>query len=224
MSPNSRYDRLDKFERRSTSTKQSVAKSDSPSGKNCKFGNVQSNEHCDTVAGEHQDFTQQADDLKSCKFKSVERSIGLKNCKFKEFKEFNDPAPRRPSCSKQYELKMTISQKTSNFKFKFPTIPACRFKMSKSFTSTCSSASNAPIHIHVLISYVFVTLISVLIYLPCIYNEFVFDDKPAIVHNKIVQEVTPFTNVHQLFTTDYWGTPIQKVSGLFFFLIFLQSS
>ena len=48
-----------------------------------------------------------------------------------------------------------------------------------------------------------------------------FDDIPAILRNKIVQEQTPFTNFMQLFETDYWGTPIYKVSSEIYFLFFL---
>lgn len=212
MPPNSnRYDtRLDKFERHRSCKQQHITKSDLQIKKNCKFRNsVQSNEI------KNNKYSIQSKDLKICE----NSEIDLKSdCKFRIlFSKFG---------SKKIEFDQFIFQcKFEFYKFLNSTIDSIVFSLIKKFANTCSSsiALLKPVLSNLISSklfsnftcYAFVTLVCILIYLPCIQNGFVFDDMPAILHNKIVLQPTPFTNFVQLFTTDYWGSKISKVSSEF---------
>lgn len=227
MPPNSRCDRIDKL----TASKQNPTKSDLQVKKNCKFRNVQSNEigNCKSNAN-----SASKDSVSNFRANAIgKQSIGrrkdsrwdpieegkslLKNLEFKsvncEFKSLTTSL-----VSKIFDV-LKILKSLKERKWKFPntcftstTRQLLRFSKSSKFALNSSKTC-----------YAFVILVSILVYLPTLDNEFVFDDVPAILHNRVVQEQTPFKNLIQLFTTDYWGSEIYKVKILDLFKIVLYA-
>uniref|UniRef100_A0A183T8W6 dolichyl-phosphate-mannose--protein mannosyltransferase n=1 Tax=Schistocephalus solidus TaxID=70667 RepID=A0A183T8W6_SCHSO len=59
-------------------------------------------------------------------------------------------------------------------------------------------------------AYLFLVLLSSLIYLNALFCEFVFDDSSAIVDNR---DLRPKTPVDELFKNDFWGTRMDKESS-----------
>ena len=60
-------------------------------------------------------------------------------------------------------------------------------------------------------------IVCMAVYWPALHNQFVFDDLPAIVHNR--QVTSGYSRWAQLFATDYWGNPIHQVKSSFLLII-----
>lgn len=175
--------------------------------KSCKFrGNIGETKHCNRPKQSDGSGAQQATGPKGCPKACAKNSANRRrtNSRSKQrgetLKPTNSSAERNATNCKLNVLSPTVDVHLNEFK-------QLKFK----FTNTCSSCLCMPSRTTT--CYALLAAACLLIYLPCIHNEFVFDDIPAILHNHVVQQPTPFTNLAQLFTTDYWGTPIHKVSS-----------
>lgn len=63
------------------------------------------------------------------------------------------------------------------------------------------------------------TYLILISYWPSLWaEELVFDDQPAIIHNK---DIRPDTSWYKIWLNDYWGTPLKSVSTIFLFYHFL---
>lgn len=216
MPPNStRSDRFDKLERPHRSANRQ-ARSDLQVKKSCKFrSNFASGETKNCKCNR---LKQSTDELGSRGAQSAGPNSCSKGCP-----KSSTPTNRSGTSSRQRgePLKPTNSSGERNCKLNglrsSPTVDVHSNELKQlkpKFTNTCSSCRTLCRHSRTITCYALLAVACLLIYLPCIHNEFVFDDIPAILHNEVVQQPTPFTNLAQLFTTDYWGAPIRKVSSL----------
>ena len=159
MPPNSRY--FDKFERH-RSTKQfnsQTTKADLQQlKKNYKFKNstTQFNDCKQNVE------TEKGDDLKNCKnVESIDLAKGTKNLQ-------------------QTDCTQCIQQQSKNCKFKNSSYSSDCRNIFKKFSSKFVRNTCLSIRLRIISNstkftcYAFVSFVCILIYLPCIYNEFVF--------------------------------------------------